>query len=90
MGDIGDFWNDLRAIDKEEREFNKTNHREGLDYYGIKYTVKNNGFHLIVECDNKTVDFWPSTGRWKDRKGKKGKGLINLVKYLNAYFTEGK
>ena len=53
-----------------------------LDENGFFYEVKNNGVHLIVEGDDGFIDYWPSTGKWNDRKGKKGFGIRNLLKHL--------
>jgi len=50
----------------------------------IPFTSHNNGAHLIIEGKTCYIDFWPGTGKWNCRSGKKGFGLRNLVEYCQT------
>lgn len=92
MSDYGDFCRDMR----EHRRKQKDNFRYGggMDQ-AIKTAtekarnveINNNGEHYVLEFMTqfglKTVDFWPSTQRWKIRKSKKeGISARGMVAYL--------
>lgn len=49
----------------------------------IPFEIKNNGAHLIVEGNECYIDFWPGTGKWITRNGKRGFGVRNLINYIN-------
>ena len=49
---------------------------------GYDVEIKNNGVHLIVDWNDKTIDFWPSTGKWIVRGGKTSRGVKGLIKYI--------
>lgn len=55
-----------------------------LRYLGIDFEVKNGGVHLIVKHNGKTIDFWPSTGKYipREPKPKHGRGVFNMLKML--------
>lgn len=55
---------------------------EYLDKLDVLYTIHNNGAHLIVEGWIELVDFWPGTGRWIARNGKRGWGVKSLVELI--------
>lgn len=84
--DVGStqYWRDI----KQARQANRADNRElsaGVLYdAGIQYTTNNGGVHLIVEGATGFIDFWPGTGRWKDRAGSKGFGVHNLVKHIKG------
>ena len=83
MGDMGEIFNDM----KEESKDRRSSHREQsplmLEDAGIQFESKNKGAHLIVEGSECFIDFWPGTGKWIARNGKKGFGVRNLIKYVN-------
>ena len=94
MGDMGDFWRDVKEARKEEKDKFQTevlpNLLKLLDNYPkeLKYEVKNGGEHYIVEVNTERglqkADLWPSTGKWIVRNKKKtnGRGIKNLIKYF--------
>jgi hypothetical protein len=55
-----------------------------LRFLGVEFEVKNEGVHLIVKHNGKTVDFWPSTGKYipREPKPKHGRGVFNMLKML--------
>lgn len=54
-----------------------------LMYYGIEFQSRNNGAHLIVTHNGWTVDFWPGTGKFTERRGRwSGRGVLNLIKRI--------
>jgi hypothetical protein len=87
MGDMGDYWRDVKPFLKEQSKKKRASNQENstaiLRALSLKFEQKNNGVHLIVKHNEKTVDFWPSTGRFICRSGKKGDyGIFNLLKHL--------
>jgi len=83
MGDMGDVWKEVNQYRKEKRELNRQNSADILKEKGIHFERKNMGAHLIINHNNKIVDFWPGTGKWIIRKtNKKGRGIFNLLKVL--------
>jgi hypothetical protein len=50
---------------------------------GIIFISSNNGLHLIVEGCYGYIDFWPSTGKWIDRKTQEsGIGAGKLLEFI--------
>lgn len=98
MGDVGEFWRDVKDVLKEEKE------KKSKDNYAlisilnrypevIEYQIKNDGYHYIVthtkDSKKTVIDVWPSTGRWSVRQGnkkhprtKKGRGVAHMLKFL--------
>ena len=83
MGDMGDMYNLFAKDRKEKRGSNNRYSTQLLIDSGIKFESKNNGVHLIVEGIKCKIDFWPSTGKFITRNGKRGRGVFNLIKLCN-------
>lgn len=85
MGDEGDYWRDVKPLMKEESQRRRKRNREGsadlLKQNGVQFESKNGGAHLIVEGTKSTIDFWPGTGKFITRDGKRGRGVKNLLKF---------
>ena len=83
--DIGstEYWKDIRKARQENRADNRKNSSLYLSDHGIEFTSKNGDAHLIVKNGNSLIDFWPGTGRWISRCGRKGFGVRNLVKFIS-------
>lgn len=87
MGDMGDYWRDVKPLLKEQSQKKRASNQENstaiLRALSVKFEQKNNGVHLIVKHNEKVVDFWPSTGRFICRSGKKDAyGVFNLLNHL--------
>ncbi len=82
--DLGAFYKGYRKERQEKRASNREQSAQYLRERGIVFVEKNNGAHLIVEGRTCYVDFWPGTGKWYCRTGKKGFGVRNLVAYING------
>lgn len=49
----------------------------------VPFTPKNNGNQLIVEGKEGFIDYWPTTGKWIDRKSKEqGFGFRQLMMFI--------
>lgn len=82
MGDMGDFFREVKQVKKLKRKSNMTYSTGKLDELGIKYESMNGGIHLIVEGAYSKIDFWPSTGRFYIRSKKKySRGIKNMIKH---------
>ncbi|PHS64367.1 MAG: hypothetical protein COB09_08310 [Thalassobium sp.] len=82
MGDMGEIFNAMREDSKKRREANRANAPQILTDAGIEYESKNHGAHLIVTGSNCLIDFWPGTGKWISRNGKKARGVRSLIKHI--------
>jgi hypothetical protein len=82
---MGDLFSALKAEKKKKKQSNLEFSTEFLTKKEINFESKNDGIHLIVTHNGKVVDFWPSTGKWKDRKKERySRGVRKLVNYLEA------
>lgn len=84
MGDVGEFWRDvgpgLREASRAKKKRNQCQSDMILQSHDIQFESHNDGLHLVVSG---SFDFWPSTGKFIDRKtGKSGRGIFNLLKRL--------
>ncbi len=84
--DIGstEYWRDIKHAQQEKRADNRHSSALYLQERGIPFETKNLGAHLIVEGRECFIDFWPGTGKWHCRSGKKGFGVRNLAEYILA------
>jgi len=83
MGDMGDDFRALRQHQKDKRAKNTKSSTEILAENRIGFESKNFGSHLIVTGSKGKIDFWPSTGKWRDRNNQwQGRGVIGLLKRL--------
>ncbi len=80
MGDVGETFNLLKQQSKEKREKNRKSSTELLTEKAIEFESKNIGAHLVVTGKDCLIDFWPGTGKFITRTGKKGRGVFNLIK----------
>ena len=79
MGDVGETFNALREHGKKKKASNLKRSTDMLIRHGVKFDAKNSGNHLIVSGKQGLIDFWPSTGKFIARSGKKGRGVVNLI-----------
>lgn len=80
MSDEGEFWRDVREAGRQCRQRNRLYSPTILAERGIHFEVKNGGAHLIVTGRDCLIDFWPGTGKYIARDGRKGRGVRNLMK----------
>lgn len=83
MGDVGEDYKALRERSKAKKLSNIESSTLMLLEKGYDIDIKNNGVHLIVDWNGKTVDFWPSTGKWIVRGGKTSRGVKGLIRELD-------
>ena len=84
MGDMGDMWMEHKKENQIRRANNRTKSADMLKDAGIVFESKNADAHLIVEGNNGYIDFWPGTGRWHIRNGKRGFGVQNLINFIQS------
>ncbi len=82
-----EYWRKVRVKGQVHRAKQRKSAPETLDKAGVKYTVKNDGSHLIVQTTTeKLIDFWPSNGYWIVRgETIRRVGIQKLIQY-----TQGK
>lgn len=87
MGDMGDYWRDVKPFLKERRSQHVNNmgksairNVEGLGY---KYIHYENNHQFAISTPKGIIDYWGTTGTWIERKTKKrGKGLHSLKSFI--------
>lgn len=84
MGDMGDTYRAMRQEGQQRRAHNRKCSAEILEQRNVKFESKNGGAHLILKGPKGFIDFWPGTGRWVDRNGKRGFGIRKLLRHLNV------
>lgn len=82
MSAIGDDFKALKERGQRKRASNRKTTPDLLRVANIDFESKNGGAHLIVDAGDHKVDFWPGTGRWIDRKGKRGFGVRKLIEHV--------
>jgi len=71
-----------KELGRIKRKKNQSWSTAYLDKCGVKYESKNGGIHLVI---GNRFDFWPSTGKFINRKDQRaGRGVRNLIKLLKA------
>jgi hypothetical protein len=82
---VGSAWRTLRQRQIEHQHVAKEANTEALRAGGVFFTTHNDGLHLVV-MDR--WDFWPSTGRFTERKARpgqsrrRGKGVLALLQHI--------
>lgn len=89
MGDMGDYWQDVRpAMIKEsqrKRARNRAYSALTLSELGVLFESRNDGAHLIVRGQSSVIDYWPGTGLWRERGSvATGRGIKSLVARAKA------
>jgi len=84
MGDMGDIFRDMTEYKKQKRASNTKNSTAILKLNNIEFESKNFGAHLIVKGEKELIDYWPSTGKFITRSGKKGRGVKRLLKLCKS------
>ena len=70
----------MRQASQVKRAKNRETSRKRLEEAGIEFEVKNDGAHLIVTGNGRTIDFWPGTGKYHVRNSpKKGRGVKGVI-----------
>lgn len=86
MSDMGEIFNEVRAMRQEKRAANRESSADLLLQAGIPYKKANGGAHLIVRPVAGTlIDFWPGTGLWIQRgNSKRHRGVRSLIKHCKV------
>lgn len=86
LNEVNEAFRAYRESRKEKKAFNLRRSTEMLKYLQIQFITHNSGVHLVINHDNKIIDFYPSTGLWIDRfnKDMKRRGIKSLLSYINV------
>jgi hypothetical protein len=88
----------MKQHSQDKRRSNLDNSTKLLRERGITFDVYNNGVHLVIRSGERVFDFWPSTGKFRERRNHfapgsfamnaqsktSGRGVFNLLKQLEA------
>ncbi len=85
MGDMGDFWNDVKEAGREAKQRRQNNAGgavQRLQESGLEFTqFSEEHFRVYTRKGDKYFDYWPSTGRWRSQDMKKtGFNIAPLLK----------
>lgn len=86
MGDMNDYFNDIKSASQVKRAVNRERSAQRLEDLGVTFSEHNNGAHLIIYGKLETIDFWPGTGLWRCRGGRQasGRGIEALLTRLEV------
>lgn len=89
MGDMGEYWRDVKPYLKERRQqhVKKMGQSANKNVVSLGYPFKHytNTHQFAIDTPIGVIDYWGTTGTWIDRKTKKrGKGLHSLKKYVSG------
>lgn len=84
MSDIAESFRAMREYSQQKRASNREHSARMLTESQVPYESRNGGAHLIVSFGVVVVDFWPGTGKWIDRAGNQGRGVMNLLQHIGA------
>lgn len=82
MSEMGEMFNDWRAMKRQKKRENLVNSTDLLRERSVEFESHNGGVHLIVRGAGLVVDFWPSTGKFIVRGGKTGRGVFKLLRLV--------
>jgi hypothetical protein len=83
MGDMGDDFRAWKQARIQKRADNRSGGAALLREHGVDFEDRNDGAHLLVSHEGRTIDFWPGTGRWIDRVPCiNGRGVARLLRYI--------
>lgn len=81
MGELAEYWKDVKEDSKERRQSNYEKNRQVLIESRIEFKEFANGHFRVAE-----YDFWATTGLFKHLKtGKRGRGVRNLILLVGLY-----
>ncbi len=84
MTNLAEDYKAIAKLSQRKRGNNREQSPNFLNKAGIPFESKNGGVHLIVEGSECFIDYWPGTGKWISRNGKRGFGVKNLIRYIEA------
>jgi len=91
MGDMGDYWRDVKPDMKERSQRKRAANRKSgaaiLHAAGVPFEAKSGGAHLIVQAGDHVVDYWPGTGKWATRDHQfsiVGRGIAGLMQHIKG------
>lgn len=78
----------MREMSKDKKASNIENSIRWLRREGVEHKILNcSNYHTLVIG---RIDFWPSTGKWRDRKtGRTGRGVRHVVKLAKETKSDG-
>jgi hypothetical protein len=83
---------DLTEKNQRRYEINMRRSTGMIAYLGVRFEIRENGAHLIVRHAGMVIDFWPGTGKFKQRKpgAPYRRGVFNLLKLIGIDPKAGK
>lgn len=86
MGDMGDYWRDVQASNKQRKILN-LEAAELFDWGPISWT-KHTDYHWSTYIGAPKLDFWPSTMKWTFREKRYHGDCQKLVNFIRNRIRE--
>ena len=83
MSESSEDWAAYKAQQKLERAQRRASGEQQLKNRGIKYTVHNDGAHIVIEEGGAIFDYWPGNTRWRMRPYRSDFGVDKLIAAIN-------
>lgn len=80
VNETTEMWAEYKTERQEKRKKNRITSAQILADHDVTFSSSNAGAHLIVQGRNDVIDFWPGTGKYITRGGKKGRGVFSLLR----------
>lgn len=79
------FFKNRRKANQRKKAHNRENSPKMLKEAGVQFRSCNDGLHLIVQGPKEAIDFWPGTGKWRERGTNITRyGVRGLIKYIQT------
>jgi len=78
MSESSEDWAAYKAQQKLERAERRATAERQLQRTDIKYTVHNDGAHIVIEEGGAIFDYWPGNTRWRMRPYRSDFGVDKL------------
>lgn len=87
MGDMAEYWNDLKPHFKEKRKNHVSTSISSTENFFkkrlIEYKLFEDTGQFQLKLPHEIVDYWATTGTWIARKTKKrSRGFRSLIRYM--------
>lgn len=86
MSEFAEAMKMMREHGRDKRAERREHGAKVLRDAGVYCDVLNGGAHLVVQHEDRVVDYWPGTGRFIERDGgpANGRGLRPLLRALGV------
>lgn len=86
-----EYWESYKISRQEKKAYNQRESTKILKDFEIEFSSHNNEYHYMIPHKNTIIDFYPTTGKFWDKSTKhRGRGIMNLLLYMEKVEPDGK